>query len=145
MRPTNELVDEAVRLAIHAYAGKLDKAGRPAILHALHVGAAGKTWQEQVVGFLHDTLEDDLISDGVLRNIFGDEIMIALDSVTRQLKSESYRAYVTRAAGNKIGRPVKVADVKDNLARLWQLPQEEAASMRRRYNKALEILGEDYL
>jgi (p)ppGpp synthase/HD superfamily hydrolase len=145
MQPTNELVDEAVRLAEQAYAGKLDKAGRPAILHALRVGAAGKTWQEQVVGFLHDVLEDELLSDGVLRGVFGDEIMIALDSVTRQVKSESYRAYVARAAANAIGRPVKVADVKDNLGRLWQLPQEEAASMRRRYNKALEILGEDYL
>jgi (p)ppGpp synthase/HD superfamily hydrolase len=141
---TNYLVDESIRLALQAFAGKLDKSGRPAILHSLRVGAAGKTWEEQVVGFLHDVLEDTDMSDGVLRNVFGDDIMIALDSVTRA-PGESYRAYVRRAGANKIGRAVKVTDLRDNLARLWQLPVAEAEGLKRRYNNALEILGEEYL
>lgn len=136
------LVDQAARLAVQAFAGKLDRSGRPLVLHSLRVGAAGQTWQTMVVGFLHDLLEDTDTSPSLLRGFFGDEIMLALDSVTR-VPGESYRAFVKRSNANTIGRAVKLVDLKDNLGRLYQLPLEEAEGLRRRYRNALATLGED--
>lgn len=137
------LVEEAVRLATLAHTGQVDKAGQPYILHAVRVGAAGKDWKTQVVGFLHDVLEDTEMSDSTLRRVFGDEIMIALDSVTRA-PGEVYATYIERASKNEIGRAVKVADLRDNLGRLSRLiPEQE--SLRGRYQVALVQLGEEYL
>ena len=137
-------VEESIRLALQAFAGKLDKSGRPAILHSLRVGAAGKTPEEQVVGFLHDVLEDTDISESLLRNIFGDDIMFALDAITR-VPGEVYSAYIRRVSTNLLATAVKKTDLYDNLDRLWQLPAEEAEGLKRCYHKALEQLGEEYL
>lgn len=135
----NYLVEESVRLATMAHVGQVDKTGQPYILHVLRVGAAGRDWKTQVVGFLHDVLEDTSMSESTLRRVFGDEIMIALDSVTRA-PGEVYSAYVARANRNEIGRAVKIADLRDNLGRLSRLvPNEE--TLRGRYQSALVQLG----
>jgi len=91
---------------------------------------------------LHDVLEETDMSPSILHGIFGAEIMCALDSVTR-VPGETYRASIRRAEANAIGKPVKINDLKDNLARLYQLPLDEAEGLRRRYRNALATLGED--
>ena len=135
------LVDLAASIAMQAFAGKLDRSGYPKVLHSLRVGAAGKTWQTMVVGFLHDVLEDTDTSPSMLRANFDVDIMRALYSVTR-VPGETYRAFINRSNANDIGREVKKTDLKDNLARLYQLPLAEAESLRRAYRNALATLGE---
>ena len=82
------------------------------------------------------------MSPTMLRANFGDDIMRALDSVTR-VPGETYRAFINRSNTNDIGRAVKLVDLKDNLGRLYQLPLSEAEGLRRRYRNALATLGED--
>jgi (p)ppGpp synthase/HD superfamily hydrolase len=53
-----KLVSQALRYAVGAFADKMDKGGKPAILHSLRMGLAGTTAQEMAVGFLHDVVED---------------------------------------------------------------------------------------
>ena len=125
---------------MHAHEWLKDKAGQPAILHPLRVGAAGKTEAEQIVGFLHDVLEDTEYPRAVIRAAFDPEIMDALDAITR-FYSETYREYITRVSKNPLAKVVKINDLRDNLGRLYSLPYNEAEGLLIRYRRALVQLG----
>lgn len=130
----------AIRLAVQYHAGQLDKTGQPYILHPLRVGAAGANWREQIVGFLHDTLEDTDLTFTMLEAHFTPEIVAAILSVTRQ-SGENYEEYICRADKNGIGRAVKINDLKDNMSRLCDLAPDERESLGRRYRHAMVQLG----
>jgi (p)ppGpp synthase/HD superfamily hydrolase len=135
-------LNNAIRIATIAHAGQTDKAGKPYILHPLRVGAAGLTEEEQIVGFLHDVVEDTGTMLHELRMDFGNEIADAIDSVTRR-ENETYKEFILRAAQNPIGKAVKINDIKDNLKRMDGLSSlSEKTGMTRRYHNALVLLGE---
>ena len=51
-------VEAAKALATRAHSGQTDKAGLPYITHPERVAGRLNTLEEQVVGWLHDTVED---------------------------------------------------------------------------------------
>jgi len=61
--------------------------------------------------------------------------------VTRR-PTEPYLDFIRRAASNP-ARAIKLADVFDNRSRLARLRPEEAESLGRRYEKALEVLSSE--
>lgn len=139
------LLDKAINIAVRAHGGQVDKGGQPYIWHVLRVGMAGFTQEEQIVGVLHDVVEDTTVPLEVLRDSFGDLLADAVLSVSRRQvggSKESYREYVMRAKLNPIGRAVKINDLLDNLNpdRLHALPVHEWEGMRRRYEWALNYL-----
>lgn len=140
MLPSEDFLSIAVRTAMIAHAGQKDKGGQPYILHVLRVGAAGKTLDEQVVGFLHDVLEDTTYPRTTLRCIFSIKVMDAVDAITRA-KDEMYRDYIIRLAKNPLAKAVKITDLRDNLRRLDSLPYSEAEGLLIRYRRALAQLG----
>jgi (p)ppGpp synthase/HD superfamily hydrolase len=95
-------VELAIVIATEYHAGQKDRAGQPYILHPLRVGAMGLTETTQIVGFLHDTLEDTDFTASGIRAHFGPEILEAVLSVTKK-KDEPYDEYIRRASLNKIG------------------------------------------
>jgi (p)ppGpp synthase/HD superfamily hydrolase len=109
------LLDKAITIAVNAHSGQVDKAGSDYILHPLRVMLKLKTEEEQVVGVMHDVLEDTEVTFETLRETgFSYEIIDALQSVTR-MKGEDYFDFVLRAKSNRIGKPVKLADLEDNM------------------------------
>lgn len=139
------LLAKAIVIAVEAHEGQLDKAGKPYILHPLRVGAAGITEGEQIVGFLHDVVEDTNVSLNEIREVFGKVIAEAVDSVTKR-KGELYGDFVLRSMDNAIGKQVKINDIKDNLRRMEGLSRSEQDGMTRRYRQALAVLGvEEYV
>lgn len=126
-------LDEAIAMAVKAHAGQVDKGGAPYILHPLRVMLAQDTVEAQIVGVLHDVVEDSDVPLHFVAWTFGGEIADAVDAVTRR-DGEDYFTYVERAGSNQIGRKVKVADLRDNL-RGPPIPLHE------RYRKALAMLG----
>lgn len=138
------LVAEAVRLAATAHASQVDKQGQPYILHVVRVGAAGKTLEEQIVGFLHDVLEDTTLSPDILHKQFPVEIMTALAAITRE-PGEGYKSYIKRLASNPVAKAVKLNDLNDNMARLGTLNATQSVlSLKERYIWALEYLETGY-
>lgn len=134
-------LEKAIEVAIVAHHGQLDKAGKPYILHPLRVGAAGKTEAEQIVGFLHDVLEDTKVTEAELRDLFDAELIDAVVSMTKR-EGETYRDFVKRSRFNPIGKEVKKNDLNDNLtpSRLSALDPVEQEGMSRRYKGALMML-----
>ena len=110
-------LDRAIEIALEAHAGKTDKTGEPYYLHCNRVAAAVSTIPEKTVAYLHDVVEksDDWSIERLKAEGFSDVIVSAVDALTKR-QDENERTFVRRAASNRLARPVKEADLRDNLA-----------------------------
>lgn len=132
-------IDWAVLNATMAHAGQLDKGGKPYIFHSLRVMLAVQGHGEEAVvaGVLHDVVEDCGITLETVENRFGKDVRGIVDAVSRR-KEESYYDFIRRAKVHPVGRLVKIADLKDNLAPDRMCPATQ--HLRERYARSLEIL-----
>lgn len=128
----------AISIAAEAHAGQVDKGGAPYILHPLRVMMAQTTDIARIVAVLHDVAED--FHEGWPRLLdanFADGILDAIDALARR-DGEPYTDFIRRAAANDLARPIKIADIRDNLS-----PDRVAAisdSQIARYVRALIVL-----
>ena len=151
-------LENAIKIAVEAHTGQVDKGGSPYILHPLRVMLSLDREEERIVGVLHDVVEDcagwsweRLEAEG-----FSEEIIQALKSVSKTPEEEAeyrslpedqkldhYLQFIERAKANKIGRQVKAADIKDNLdiSRIDDITQRDIARMKR-YKLALHRIKE---
>lgn len=108
-------VRRAREVAQVAHKGQVDKAGGPYIEHPAEV--ADRVRDEpatvQVVAWLHDVVEDTLVTVEDIESIFGSEASEAVDAITRRT-GESPRDYYARVAANPIALRVKEADLGTN-------------------------------
>lgn len=139
----NERVQEAQDFAVLAHEGQVDKAGEPYYLHVLRVSAAGKTATEQIVGALHDVIEDTHYTHADLALLFGQAIADAVQTLSR--KGETYTEFIARCGSIPLTRAVKANDILDNIERLHNLPASVALSLRTRYEAALKQLKVRYM
>ena len=107
----------AIEIAASAHRNQVDKGGSPYILHPIRVMMSLNSEDEKIVGILHDVVEDsdEWNLDRLKEEGFGEHILSALKSVTKASEAENYQQFIKRAGHNKIGRNVKIADIKDNL------------------------------
>jgi (p)ppGpp synthase/HD superfamily hydrolase len=130
-------LETAIAVAAAAHMDQKADNGEPYILHALRVMMAQESLETQILGVMHDMIErtntslNDIYSFG-----FDDDIVLALNAITRR-DDEEYLLYVKRACSNPIARPVKIADLRDNLGRY-----ADDEDCRQRYITALEMIGE---
>ena len=137
----NKLYDKALRIAIHAHKGQVDKAGREYVMHPIRVAERCKDPRAKIVALLHDTIEDTGVTEEYLRREgFPDEIISGVLSVTKRDKEE-YDDFVRRAAENAIGKEVKIADLEDNMdiRRLPEMTDNDVARLRK-YLRAWQFL-----
>lgn len=135
-------LERAIALAAEAHAGQTDKAGAPYILHPLRVMQAQPTAEARIVGVLHDVVEDTPVTlDHLAAMGAPDAVLRGLEAVTRRA-DESYEAFVARAGADPLGRPVKIADLRDNmdLSRI-AAPSDRDHARLDRYRAALDALG----
>lgn len=140
-------IEDALMLAADKHRGQTDKGGMPYILHPLRVMhrlGIEATAEERIVAVLHDVVEDsDVTLDELRRRGFAEEVVRAVDSLTKRPEEENdYFAAVARAGADPIGRRVKIADLSDNLD-LKRVTHPSDADRRRmeKYRKALRQLG----
>ena len=125
-------LDEAIRVAVDAHAGQLDKAGKPYILHPLRVMMTVESPtldSARKVAILHDVAEDSQWAVESLDAKFG--LTLEEQAALRLLThgdGEDYAAYIERVATNPLARSVKLADLRDNLdvTRLEQVTERDA-------------------
>ena len=150
-------LENAIKIAVEAHTGQVDKGGSPYILHPLRVMLSLDKEEERIVGVLHDVVEDcagwsweRLEAEG-----FSEEIIQALKSVSKTPEEEAeyqslpedqrldhYLRFIERAKANEIGRQVKAADIKDNLdiSRITDIFQRDVERLKR-YKLAMNALG----
>ena len=132
----------AISLATAAHTGQVDKAGKPYILHPLRVVLAVRGDAERMAAVLHDVVEDTPITLEQLRELgFPEEVVAAVDALTKQ-PGEDYFDFVERAGMNDVARPVKLADIVDNMdgSRIASPTANDEERIRWRYRPARKLL-----
>lgn len=140
-------LERAIEIAAAAHKDQTDKAGNPYIAHPMRVAldfirSGDET--RAIIAVLHDVIEDsDITADALLADGFSSEIVDAILALSRQ-EDESYLEFVDRAASNELARPVKAADLRDNMdaSRIALLPSEKAARLLAKYEGAMERLNQ---
>lgn len=151
-------LQSAIGIAVKAHQGQTDKGGNPYILHPLRVMLSLETEKEQIVGVLHDVVEDcaDRGYDWEYLQAAGctQEILDALYAVTKTKEEDNrlklsdgedrilaYLDFVARAKANKIGARVKRADLIDNLdvTRIGDLQTKDLNRLNQ-YKRAILLL-----
>lgn len=122
-------LERAIAIATQAHEGQRRFDGTPYIEHPLRVMRTvelqGHSVRTQIVGVLHDTVEDsDWTFDALREEGFGDDVIIPLELLTKvkpdhpltdREKAIAYELYIQRLAVNACSRAVKKADLFDNL------------------------------
>ena len=111
------LLSKAIKIAVDAHEGQLDKAGKPYILHPLKVMHYVKSDDEELmaIAVLHDVIEDNrqytyeyLIQEGMTVRVV--EGIMALT----KLPGQTYEGYKESVKSNKDAVRVKMADLRHN-------------------------------
>lgn len=133
-------VEAARRLATQMHEGQTDKAGLPYVTHPERVAARLETPEAQVVGWLHDTVEDTALSLDEIKARFGPQTAAAVDAISRR-DGELWDDYLARVKQNPMARTVKISDLIDN-SNLSRIPHVTLRDVKRqkRYNQALLAL-----
>lgn len=132
-----DLIESALHLALKAYTGQRDKAGKTYILHPLRLMHRMETEVDMATALLHDVLEDsDLGSADLEAAGIPAQVIEAVECLTRK-EGESYEAFIERVAENPLATRVKLADLEDNIDVL-RLPTLEEDDLRRveKYHRA---------
>lgn len=141
--PSRDRLDDAERLARLAHAGQVDKQGKPYVEHLERVAARMKYHLRVhvVVAWLHDILEDTVISPALLAEYFEPQVVEAVIAITHG-RNEPRIEYYERVKANPIALAVKLADIADNCdpRRLLGLPIETMTRLMRKYADALDAL-----
>lgn len=140
-------LEQAIILAIQAHSGQFDKQSKPYFWHVLTVSKMGQSEEEQIVGALHDVLEDcdDRWKDTVRQFATPNEL-IALELLSRinadgfKKKNEDYYAAIKK---NALALTVKANDIAHNTSpeRMDNLKPEDKSYLTKKYIKAKEALG----
>ena len=133
-------VKTAREWAERLHQGQKDKSGAPYIGHPARVAGRLQSPEEQVVGWLHDTVEDTGLTLREIEAQFGPETAAAVDAMSRR-DGEAWDDYLQRVRQNPTARQVKISDLIDN-SNLTRLEHVEMRDVLRqeKYNKALQYL-----
>ncbi len=139
-----ERLTRAIMVAAEAHAGQKDRAGQPYILHPLRVLLRVRGDEERQVAALHDVVERTEWTPERLRDAgFAAGVVAAVDALSRR-EGEDYFDFVRRAISNPLARPVKRADLLDNLQEARAaLPGPKRNARLARYEEALRIIDGD--
>jgi hypothetical protein len=135
-------LERAIEIATEAHRGQLDKAGNDYIGHPLRVMAMGQTIEEQIVGVLHDVVEDSAWTFEQLEaEGFSIKIIEALRCLTKKSDNEPYEKFISRIKGNPLAVAVKLNDLTDNMdiRRLPYLSDKDVKRLKK-YLKAYKQL-----
>ncbi|MDO1583529.1 metal-dependent phosphohydrolase [Rhizobium oryzicola] len=131
------LLQRAESIANNAHKGQSDKIGEPFIEHVRRVVALVQGEDSKIVAWLHDVVEKapGWTPERLAREGFAADILAAIDAMTKRA-GEDYFDFVRRAIANPLARPVKRADLLDNLDQMRRMGGDGF-----KYEEALRILA----
>ena len=152
------IIQCAATLACELHKGQVDKAGVDYFTgHLTSVAKMGRTWQEQVVGYLHDASEDTPYSVEEVLNLLDDKLGTPLSDTDRLELADALHllnhhlapnreTYIYRIKENTLATAVKMHDLTHNMD-LSRIPNPAKMDYERieRYKQEYDSLGELYL
>jgi GTP diphosphokinase / guanosine-3',5'-bis(diphosphate) 3'-diphosphatase len=140
LKVKNDL-NNAFIIAFFIHKDQKDKVGDPYILHPIKIFTSVITKEQQIIALLHDVLEDSDIKLNQLQYYFSDDIIEALEAISKR-KNESYKDYLKRVKENNLAKIVKYYDINHNLdpQRLYKLEESVRKRLIKKYEYALYYL-----
>ena len=148
------IVQSAADIAYQLHKGQKDKAGVDYFTgHLSAVAKMGNTWQEQVIGYLHDASEDapnsveqvlNLLDEKLETPLSGrdrEELAVALQLLNHHL-SPDRETYIQRIKSNALATKVKLHDLTHNMD-LSRIPNPTQKDYERveRYKREYDYLS----
>ncbi len=131
--------EEALALAAEKHAGQIDYGGSPHLEHIIRV-AENFEGEEKIIAVLHDIVEDcDVTPEYLARQGVPSGALETLAALTRDRRF-TYEEYIRRLAANPAARRIKLADLKDNITRLYFVPEPKKSRLFDRYIPAYNFL-----
>jgi (p)ppGpp synthase/HD superfamily hydrolase len=131
---------KAIDIATKAHQGQSSKTGSPFIDHVRRVAEHVTGEDQTLVAWLHDVVEkgpgwtfERLREEG-----FSSCVVAAVDAMSKR-DGEDYFDFVRRSIENPLARPVKRADLTDNLGQMRQMGGDGS-----KFAEGLRILAEQY-
>ena len=148
------IVQSAADIASQLHRGQKDKAGVDYFTgHLSAVAKMGNTWQEQVVGYLHDASEDTPNSVEQVLNLLDEKLETPLSDTDREELATALRllnhhlapdreTYIQRIKSNALATKVKLHDLTHNMD-LSRIPNPTQKDYERveRYKKEYDYLS----
>src|SRR5690606_23272751 len=143
-----ELMNKAVNIATKAHRNQTDKFGAPYIGHIMRVMNYGTTYDEKIVGVLHDVIEDcpEITLDYLLQDGFPNHIVFAVECLTKTPSDHDYTEFIKQTERSPLAVAVKLNDLRDNmdLRRFTKPITEKDMKRLNKYLKAYLYLKEKY-
>lgn len=133
---------KAHEVAKKAHFGQTDRAGIDYIKHPETVASFVTTDEEKAVAYLHDVIEDTILTLLDLKKEgFSKNIIEAVDILTKK-KGQDYQSYLNLVKTNELARVVKLADLRHN-SDLTRLPliTEKDLERNKKYSSAITFLN----
>ena len=148
MLSKEELLNKAIKIADKAHRGQTDKFGTPYIGHLIRVMNYGKTYDEKIVGVLHDVIEDcpEITYEYLLKEDFPNHIVFAIECLTKNPPDQDYTEFIRQTEKSALAVAVKLNDLLDNmdLTRFTKPLTEKDAKRLNKYLTAYLYLKEKY-
>lgn len=138
---------EAFQIAEKAHEGQVDKAGVPYIAHVDRVARSLVAPHHQVLGLLHDVMEDSSWDEGDLFKAGVDPKTLITLKVLTHKKGQPYNEYINGILENFDAAIVKLADLRDNMD-ITRLPDglkdkdlKRLAKYHKAYHRLIKAVG----
>ena len=155
MNTEQKWIEAASHLAERLHCKQVDKAGADYFKgHLSFVASLGKTWQEKVVGYLHDAAEDTPLNVEQVIQQLEQEAKLSMASAERENIVQvltllnhhlcaDRETYIRNIEGNPLARRVKMNDLKHNMD-IHRLPAPTEKDYQRleRYKREYEYLSQ---
>ena len=147
-----ELLEKAYKVSLEAHEGQQRVSGEPYIMHPLHVAhilAEMELDCESIVaGLLHDVVEDTSYSHDEIKQMFGDDVALLVEGVTKlgkipyttkqEQQVENLRKMFLAMAKDIRVILIKLADRLHNMRTLKSMPEDK---QREKAHETLEVFG----
>ena len=134
-----EKIGKAFDIATKFHEGQLRKSGEPYIIHPLHVviilAELGMDNETLIAGMLHDVIEDTECSRDMLLEMFGEEILLLVEGVTKltnikyesseELQAENFRKMFLAMSKDIRVLIIKLADRLHNMRTMEYMSHEK--------------------
>jgi len=138
------IIEKSLEIALKAYAGQKDKAGKTYILHPLRIMSKMDSEEEMSVALLHDVIEDsDITKDDLIKEGIPIHVAEAVNALTKGT-NETYEAFIERIKDNKLASKIKKYDIEDNI-NILRLKSVSETDLKRiaKYHNAWHILNDN--